>query len=159
MAVRWYLPRTPSHRDVEELLAERGIVVDHVSVYRWVERFTPLRIDAARPCRHIPGDQWFVDETYIKVSGRWSICTGRSTSSARSSTCLCPRDGISQLPTSSSPMRSHGSSPTEVTTDPAPAYPRVLDELVPAANHARDATDQRCQESLHGCQCDGAVTG
>jgi hypothetical protein len=48
---------------VEELLAERGIDVDHVSVYRWVQRFTPLLIDAARPCRHCPGDRWFVDET------------------------------------------------------------------------------------------------
>lgn len=41
-----------SYRDVEELLAERGVIVDHVSVYRWVQRFTPLPIDATRPCRH-----------------------------------------------------------------------------------------------------------
>jgi transposase-like protein len=44
--------------------------VDYVSVYRWVQRFTPLLIDAARPCRHAPGDRWFVDETYVKVAGR-----------------------------------------------------------------------------------------
>jgi IS6 family transposase len=37
-----------------------------------VQRFTPLLIDAARPCRHAPGDRWFVDETYVKVAGRWS---------------------------------------------------------------------------------------
>jgi len=36
---------------VEELLAERGITVDHVTIYRWVQRFTPLLVDAARPCR------------------------------------------------------------------------------------------------------------
>ena len=71
VAVRWYLRYGLSYRDVEELLAERGIVVDHVTVYRWVQRFTPLLIDAARPCRHIPGDRWFVDETYVKVAGRW----------------------------------------------------------------------------------------
>jgi transposase, IS6 family len=58
-----------SYRDVEELLAERGIEVDHVTIYRWVERFTPLLIDAARPCRHAPGDRWFVDETYLKIAG------------------------------------------------------------------------------------------
>ena len=57
-----------SYRDVEELLAERGVTV--VSVYRWVQRFTPEFIEAARPCRHAPGDQWFVDEAYVKVSGR-----------------------------------------------------------------------------------------
>jgi transposase-like protein len=46
-------------RDVEELLAERGIMVDHVTVYRWVQRFTPLLIGAARPYRHACGDRWF----------------------------------------------------------------------------------------------------
>jgi IS6 family transposase len=63
VAVRWYLRYGLSYRDVEERLAERGIEVDHVSVYRWVQRFTPLLIDAARPCRHASGDRWFVDET------------------------------------------------------------------------------------------------
>jgi transposase, IS6 family len=63
LAVRWYLRYGLSYRDVEELLAERGIEVDHVTIYRWVQRFTPLLIDAARPCRHVPGDRWFVDET------------------------------------------------------------------------------------------------
>jgi transposase, IS6 family len=40
-------------------------------VYRWVQRFTPLFTDAARPLRHATGDRWFVDETYVKVAGRW----------------------------------------------------------------------------------------
>src|SRR5918911_1252821 len=57
LAVRWYLRFGLSYRDVEELLAERGIDVDHVTIYRWVQRFTPLLIDAARPCRHAPGDR------------------------------------------------------------------------------------------------------
>jgi transposase-like protein len=52
LAVRWYLRFGLSYRDVEELLAERGITVDHVTVYRWVQRFTPLLIDAASPRRH-----------------------------------------------------------------------------------------------------------
>jgi transposase, IS6 family len=55
-AVRWYLRYGLSYRDVEELLAERGVRVDHVTVFWWVQRFTPLLIDGARPCRHIPGD-------------------------------------------------------------------------------------------------------
>ena len=49
VAVRWYLRYGLSYRDVEELLVERGIEVDHVTVYRWVQRFTPLFADAARP--------------------------------------------------------------------------------------------------------------
>jgi transposase, IS6 family len=60
-----------SYRDVEELLVERGIQVDHVTIYRWVQRFTLLLIDAARPCRHWPGARWFADETLtIRSSGR-----------------------------------------------------------------------------------------
>jgi transposase-like protein len=55
---------------VEELV-ERGVEVDHVTVFRWVQRFTPLLIDAARFRRHSPGDRWFVDETYLKVNGVW----------------------------------------------------------------------------------------
>jgi hypothetical protein len=58
---------------VEELLAERGITVDRVTIYRWVQRFTPLLIDSARPCRHVPGDRWFVDETYVKIAGHWVV--------------------------------------------------------------------------------------
>jgi IS6 family transposase len=71
VAVRWYLRYGLSYRDVEELLAERGVTVDHVTVYRWVQRFTPEFIVAARHCRHVPGARWFVDETYVKVAGRW----------------------------------------------------------------------------------------
>ena len=42
-----------------------------MTLYRWVQRFTPLLIDATRPCRHAVGSRWFVDETYVKVGGRW----------------------------------------------------------------------------------------
>ena len=71
VAVRWYLRFGLSYRDIEELLAERGVEVDHVTVYRWVLRFTPLLAEAARPCRHAVGGRWQVDETYVKVAGRW----------------------------------------------------------------------------------------
>jgi hypothetical protein len=69
LAVRWYLRYGLSYRDVEDLLAERGIVVDHVTIYRWVQRFSPELIDAARPSRHVAGDRWFVDETSLKGAG------------------------------------------------------------------------------------------
>ena len=72
VAVRWYLRYGLSYRDVEELLAERGIEVDHVTVYRWVQTFTSEFINSARPARHATGDRWFVDETYVKVAGHWT---------------------------------------------------------------------------------------
>ena len=71
LAVRWYLRFGLSYRDVEELLAERGIEVDHVTVYRWVQRFAPEFIEAARARQHVVGDRWHVDETYVRVGGTW----------------------------------------------------------------------------------------
>ena len=82
VAVRWYLRYGLSYRDVEELLAERGVTVDHVTIYRWAQRFTPEFIEAARPCRHAPGDRWFAGQTYLKVA-TGPISTGRSISMAR----------------------------------------------------------------------------
>jgi transposase, IS6 family len=71
VAARWYLRYGLSCRDVEELLVERGVEVDHVTVFRWVQRFMPLLTDAARFVRHAPVDRGFVDETYVKVNGGW----------------------------------------------------------------------------------------
>src|SRR3954465_16007510 len=71
LAVRWYLRFGLSYRDLEELLAERGIEVDHLTLYWWVHRFTPLLVDTARPICPAVGDRWFVDETYVKVAGTW----------------------------------------------------------------------------------------
>ena len=55
LAVRWYLRYGLSYRDVEELLAERAITVDHVTIYRWVQTFAAEFIDAARPARPLDG--------------------------------------------------------------------------------------------------------
>ena len=85
LAVRWYLRFGLSYRDLEELLEERGIDVDHVTLYRWVQRFTPMLIDAARPCRHVVGSLWFVDERShsIRLLANWSLlCTASRVSSA-----------------------------------------------------------------------------
>jgi hypothetical protein len=71
LAVRWYLRYGLSYRDVEELLAERGVQVDHVTIHRWVRRFAPILADAAGCARHAIGSRWQVDETYVKVAGGW----------------------------------------------------------------------------------------
>jgi IS6 family transposase len=63
LAVRRYLRFGLADRDLEELLTERGVQVDHVTIDRWVLRCTPLLAETARPCRHAVGDRWFVDQT------------------------------------------------------------------------------------------------
>jgi transposase, IS6 family len=66
----------------------------HVTVFRWVQRFTPLLIEAARPCRHAPGDRWFVDETYAKVAGRWVYLYRAIDQFGQSSMSSSRRNGI-----------------------------------------------------------------
>jgi transposase-like protein len=106
VAVRWYLRYGLSYRDVEELLAERGIEVDHVTVYRWVQRFTPLLADAARFARHAPGDRWHVDETYVKVNGVWRYVYRAVDQYGQVSTCCSGSVEMPQRRAGSSPGRS-----------------------------------------------------
>jgi transposase-like protein len=103
VAVRWYLRYGLSYRDVEELLAEREIRVDHVTVYRWVLRFTPLLADAARFARQSPGDRWFVDETYVKVNGVWRYVYPAIDNTAKPSTCCSVPAETPRPPGGSSP--------------------------------------------------------
>jgi transposase-like protein len=150
LAVRWYLRFSLSYRDVEELLAERGVEVDHVTVYRWVQRFTPLLADAARPCRHAVGDRWFVDETYVKVAGQWryvyraidqfgqviDVFVSRQRDAAAARRFFQRAIGATKV------------IAVEVITDQAPVYPVVLEELLPAAWHRTD------QYANNGIECD-----
>ena len=122
-------------RDVEELLAERGINVDHVSVYRWVQTFTAEFIDAARTARHATGSSWFVDETYVRSSPLdLPVPRGRSARSRDRRPGLRTRRRRGRVGVLR-PGATHGVSPVEITTDRAPVYPRVLDELAPASRH------------------------
>jgi IS6 family transposase len=150
LAVRWYLRFGLSYRDLEELLAERGIEVDHVTLYRWVQHFTPELVDAARPCRPAVGDRWFVDETYVKVAGVWryvyraidengqvidvSVSKRRDTKAAR----LFFTTAIG----------AHG-EPAEITTDKAWALARALDETASGAWHVTDQYANDRIESDH----------
>jgi transposase-like protein len=136
---------------VEELLAERGIEVDHVTVYRWVQTFTPEFIDAARPTRHATGDRWFVDETYVKVGGRWTYLYRAVDQHGQVIDVLVSerRDATAALAFFARALQS-GPPPVEVTTDRAPVYPRVIDELATPARHVLDRYANNSVESDHG---------
>ena len=152
LAVRWYLRFGLSYRDVEELLVERGVEVDHVTIYRWVQRFAPLLADAARPRRHLVGDRWFVDETYVKVAGRWRyvyraidqfgqvidvfVSTHRDAKAARR--FFEQAIGTTKV------------IPVEVVTDRAATYPMVLEELLPAPWHRTEQYANNRVEADHG---------
>lgn len=69
--VRWYLAYALSLRNLEEMMAERGITVDHSTLHRWVIRLVPLLDKAVRRHKRAVGRRWRMDETYIRVRGRW----------------------------------------------------------------------------------------
>src|SRR5208283_5520889 len=71
LAVGWYLRFSLSYRDVEELLAERGLHADHVTVWRWVQRYAPEMERRLRRQLKPTNDSWRVDETYIRVKVKW----------------------------------------------------------------------------------------
>jgi transposase-like protein len=138
-------------RDVEELLAERGVEVDCVTVSRWVQRFTPLLADAARPWRHLVGDRWQVDETYVKVAGQWrsvyravdrfgqvvDVLVSRRRDAKAARRFFERAVGVTKV------------TPVEVSTDQAPVYPAVLEALLPAAWHRTDRSSAN-----NGVECD-----
>ena len=152
LAVRWYLRFGLSYRDVEELLTERGVEVDHVTVYRWVLRFTPLLADSAKPCRHAVGDRWHVDETYAKVAGQWryvyrAIDQFGQVIDVFVSAC---RDAKAASRFFERAIGATKITPVEVVTDQAPVYLAVLEEFLPAAWHRTEQDANNRVEADHG---------
>jgi transposase-like protein len=151
-AVRRYLRFGLSYRDVEELLTERGVEVDQVTIHRWVLRFTPLLADAARPCRHAVGSRWQVDETYVKVAGRWRyVCRAIDQFGQVIDVFVSARrDAKAARRFFDQAISATKVTPIEVTTDQAPVYPAVLGELLPAAWHRTDQYANNRVEADHG---------
>ena len=151
LAVRWYLRFGLSYRDLEELLAERGIEVDHVSLFRWVQHFTPLVVEVARPCRHSVGGRWFVDETYVKVGGVWRYVYRAVDQDGQVIDVYVSRrrDIRAARRFFSGVLGDHG-QPAEVVTDLAGALRHVIEELFPAAFHNTGQYANNRVECDHG---------
>jgi IS6 family transposase len=151
LAVRWYLRFGLSYRDLEELLAERGVDVDHVTLFRWVQRFTPMLIEAARPCGYAVGSRWFVDETYVKVAGVWRYVYRAVDEHGQVIDVLVSkrRDIVAARRFFSAALAAHG-EPKEVITDRAVALANVIAELMPDAVHNTDQYANNRIECDHG---------
>jgi IS6 family transposase len=100
-----------------------------------VLRFTPLLVDAARPCRHALGDRWQVDETYVKVAGQWGYVYRAIDQFGQVVDVLVSRrrDATAARRFFQRAISVTKVTPVEVTTDQAPVYPVVLEALLPAA--------------------------
>ena len=72
LCVRWYLRYSLTYRDLEEIMAERNLAVDHVTIWRWVQRYAPVLNQRIRRELRRPNRSWRVDETYLKLAGNWA---------------------------------------------------------------------------------------
>ena len=117
-----------------------------------MQRFTPLLAEAARPCRHAVGDRWFVDETYVKVAGRWRYVYRAIDQYGQVIDVLVSprRDATAARRFFERAIGTTKVTPVEVVTDRAATYPVVLDELLPAAWHHIEQYANNRIEADHG---------
>ena len=137
LAVRWYVRYRLSYAEVGEWLAERGVLVDQSTIYRWVQRFLPLFGEAARKHRALVGPDWRVDETYARIRGRWHYIYraidghGQIVDAYVSPT----RDMVAACRFFESAIAASGTTPRRVITDKAASYPPALAAVVPGVLH------------------------
>ena len=125
--------------------------MDHVTLFRWVQRFTPLLIDAARPCRHAVGARWFTGETSVKVSGVWRYVYRAVDQHGQVIDVYVSkhRDIPSARRFFTTSLTAHH-VPVEVVTDRAPALANVIEDLIPAAFHNTGQYENNRCERDHG---------
>jgi len=132
LCVRWYLRFPLSYRDLEEMMAERGITVDHSTIARWVLHYGPILNERIRREMRNPNRSWRVDETYIRVAGQWTYLY-RAIDSAGNTIdfMLSPkRDRIAAKAFLQFALWSAGRiRPRVINVDGHPAYPGAVDEL------------------------------
>ena len=131
-AVRWYLRYSLSLRDVEDLLIERGLGADHTTVWRWVQRYAPELEQRMR--RHLKptNKSWRVDETYIRIKGRWCYLYRVLDSSGATIdfllSALRDADAAKRLFCSALKNPSHP-QPSVINTDMAAIYSSAIPDL------------------------------
>ena len=125
------------HAEVSEWLAERGVLVDQSTIYRWVQRYLPLFGEAARKHRDPVGPDWRVDKTYARIRGRWHYIyraidgDGQIVDAYVSPT----RAMVSARTFFERAIAFSGTTPRRVITDKAAPYPPALAAAVPGVRH------------------------
>src|SRR4051794_32809988 len=132
LCVRRYLRYALSLRNLEEIMAERNVRVDHVTIWRWIQRYAP---ELNRRCRQelrITNRSWRVDETYLRVAGKWTYLYKAVDSTGDTIDFLLSpkRDASAAKRFFQRALRSPSHPrPRIINVDGDPAYPKVIDEL------------------------------
>ena len=131
-AVRWYLMFPVSYRDLELMLLDRGVEVDHTTIFRWIQAYATELEKRIRPHLRMSNGSWRVDETYIRVKGRWTYLYRAVDSrgqtidfllAARRDTAAAKRFFRKAI------AQPHVANPRTLTVDKNPAYPRAVADM------------------------------
>ena len=132
LCVRWYCKYGVSYRDLAEMMSERGVAVDPSTIFRWVQRYAPEIEKRVRPYQGHRSGSWRVDETYVRVGGRWrylcraidkkgrlidSMLAGRRDTGAAYRFLRKALRAVSDYP------------PSSITTDKLASYPKAIQRL------------------------------
>ena len=128
-AVRWYLMFPISYRDLELMLADRGVEVDHTTIFRWTQAYAPEIEKRIRPHLRPSNGSWRVDETYVKVKGRWTYLYRAVDSRGQTIDFLlsAKRDAEAAKRFFRKALgQPHTADPRTITVDKNPAYLRAV---------------------------------
>ena len=147
--MRWYLRYPLSYRNLEEMMAERGLAVDHSTIARWVLRYAPVLNERIRSEMRNPKRSWRVDETYIRVGGQWTYLYRANDSAGNTVDLLLSphRDQIAAKSFLQLALEQSGDmQPRVINVDGHPAYPAAINDLKHAGELNRHC---RCRRSRY----------
>jgi transposase-like protein len=131
-AVRWSLMFPISYRDLAPMLADRGVEVDHTTIFRWVQAYAPELEKRIRPYLRPSNGSWRVDETYVRVKGRWMYLYRAVDSRGQTIDFLlaAKRDAAAAKRFFRKALsQPHTVNPRTITVDKNPAYPCAVTEM------------------------------
>ncbi len=132
LCVRWYLKYALSYRNLEEIMIERGLSVDHTTIYRWVMIYAPELEKRSRNYLKPTNDSWRVDETYIKVKGKWKYLYRAVDSNGETLDFMfsAKRDHKAAKRFLTKVLKAkHSKQPRVINVDKNAAYPPAIEEL------------------------------
>src|SRR5207248_1077910 len=132
LCVRWYLRYPLSYRDLEEMMLERGLHIDHTTIYRWVQHYAPEPEKRCQPHLKMTNDSWRVDETYVKVKKAWMYLYRAVDSQGNTLEFLLSPNRDAQAAKrffAKALAASHTTTPRVITVDKNAAYPKAFKEL------------------------------
>jgi len=147
----WYLRYDLSYRDLEEMMLERGVKVDHTTIYRWVQAYGPELDKRCRPHLKPTNDSWRIDETYIKIKGVWKYLHRAVDSAGNTLDFLlsAKRDAKAAKRFLRKVLNaSHTIEPRVLTVDKNAAYPPAI-EALKATESLPETTETRQSKYLN----------